>query len=226
LKFLLTNDDGIDAPGLAALERIAQQLGETVTVAPDGPISGCSHSVTTHRALELSSQHSNRHALSGTPADCTRVGLMHLEGEIDWVLSGVNLGGNLGADVYHSGTIAAAREAALLGKPAIALSQYRASREPVDWQRTASWAEAVIRQVLDLPTRPGEFWNINFPHVSDEMPPVVFCPLDPYPMPIEFAVEDGRLRYAASYQQRLRRPGHDVDHCFSGQIAVTQLSLR
>jgi len=227
MKILLTNDDGIDAPGLSALEAAVREFGEPLVVAPHEPLSGCSHRVTVHRPLELVSRGRGRHMLDGTPVDCTRVGLVHVADDIDWVVSGINAGGNLGADVYMSGTVAAAREAALLGKPAIAISQYRSRRAPIDWQRASRWAREIISALLKRPHQPGRFWNVNLPdvNVDGDVPPIVFCPLDPHPMPIRFAHEAGKLRYAATYQERRQRPGRDVQVCFSGQIAATELSL-
>lgn len=226
MQLLLTNDDGIDAPGLAALERAAARFGELVVLAPLEHHSGCSHRVTTDRSLGLTSLGGRRHHLDGTPTDCTRVGLSHCCPQADWVLSGINDGGNLGADVYHSGTVAAVREAALLGKPGIAFSQYRRRGIQADWQRAAGWTEQVLELLLAKPLAAGCFWNVNFPCCdSSDTPEVVDCPLDPHPLPVEYRLEDGRLHYQGNYHGRLRNPGSDVDVCFSGRIAVTQIRL-
>jgi len=227
MKFLLTNDDGIDAPGLATLERALLQLGDVIVVAPDEHLSGCSHQATVRRPLQLSERDANRFALDGTPVDCTRVGLSHLAEDIDWVISGVNAGGNLGADVYMSGTVAAVREAALLGKPGIAISQFVSHRRQLFWERAEAWSVQVIQRLLREPHEAGCFWNVNLPDPDDPQgdPQVVVCPLDPHPMPIRFTEEDGRLHYRATYQERQRQAGCDVDVCFSGSIALTQLRL-
>src|SRR5262245_53768028 len=124
MKLLLTNDDGIDAPGLRALLAAAQPLGEPVVVAPARAHSGCSHRVTTDGPFRVAAR-PDGFAVEGTPADCVRVALHDVAPDIAWVLSGINAGGNLGADVYHSGTVAAVREAVLHGLPGVALSQYR-----------------------------------------------------------------------------------------------------
>lgn len=226
MKFLLTNDDGIDAPGLAALAAALEGLGHRVTVAPHEHLSGCSHQATTHRPLELTKLAADRHMLTGTPVDCTRVGLAHLAPDVDWVVSGINAGGNLGADVYLSGTVAAVREAALLGRPGIALSQYVRSRWPIDWGPAVAMAGTVVRELLQRPTAPGTFWNVNLPEIElDGTAPMHDCPLDPNPLPVAFHSEDGRLHYRGKYQDRARTAGCDVDVCFSGRIAVTQLRL-
>src|SRR5215213_1928679 len=156
MRFLITNDDGIHAPGIEALAAAASTLGETIVVAPDEHLSGCSHRATTHRPLKVTEIHDRWHMIDGSPADCARVGLTHLGGDISFVLSGINEGGNLGADVYLSGTVAAAREAALLGVPAIALSQYH-RRGTIDWQRAGAWAVRVIEKLIRQPNEPGVF---------------------------------------------------------------------
>ena len=125
MKLLLSNDDGIDAPGLEALLTAARTIGEPIVVAPAGPQSGVSHAVTSHGPLRVERRGEGRFAVHGTPADCTRVGLLKLVPEAEWVLSGINHGGNLGADVHYSGTVAAVREAVLHGWPGVAVSHYR-----------------------------------------------------------------------------------------------------
>src|SRR5262245_36371129 len=104
MKLLLTNDDGIDAPGLGALLAAAAGVGEPVVVAPLDAHSGCSHRVTTHGPIRVERRGPGRFAVAGTPADCVRVGLHDLAPDAGWVLAGINAGGNLGADVWHSGT--------------------------------------------------------------------------------------------------------------------------
>lgn len=228
VKFLVTNDDGFDAPGLAALIAAIDPLGEVLVVAPHQHLSGCSHAATTSRALELITRAPQRHQLDGTPVDCTRVALAHLAPEIDWVVSGINAGGNLGHDVYLSGTVAAVREAALLGKPGIAVSQYVARRWPIDWETAACWTSEIVRELMRRPQRPGLFWNVNLPDLEAgaALPPWVDCPLDPGALPVRYELEEeGRLRYRARYQDRSRVPACDVDVCFSGRIAVTALTV-
>jgi 5'-nucleotidase len=117
MHFLLTNDDGIDAPGLQALAEAAAPLGELTVAAPVAALSGCSHRVTTDTPFRVCRRQPSRYAVEGTPADCVRVGLHRLVPGATAVLSGINAGGNLGADVHHSGTVAAVREAVLHGWP-------------------------------------------------------------------------------------------------------------
>jgi 5'-nucleotidase len=226
MKLLLTNDDGIDAPGLAALLAAARPLGEPVIVAPTGAHSGCSHRVTTDGPIRVESRPAG-FAVAGTPADCVRLALHDIAPDAAWVLAGINAGGNLGADVYHSGTVAAAREAVLHGVPGIALSHYRKRGLEIDWARAAAWAAPVLRELTGRPWRPGLLWNVNLPHPGPGAPDpeVVFCPLDPAPLPLTFRRDGDLWHYAGDYHNRRRAPGADVDVCFRGRIAVTAMQL-
>ena len=228
MTFLLTNDDGVDAPGIATLQRAIEPLGRFVVIAPDRHLSGCSHQATTSRPLELTQLSADRYALDGSPVDCARVGLTRVAPDARWVLSGVNEGGNLGADVYLSGTVAAAREACLLGASAVAISQY-VRRRPIDWQQTGHWARHVIEMLLDRPPERGSFWNVNLPQPDEavgDVPQCVFCPFDPHPLPVGYEMLDGKLHYRGSYHGRQRASGHDIEVCFSGRIAITRIVLR
>jgi 5'-nucleotidase len=227
MKLLLTNDDGIDAPGLQALFEAASQFGHPRVVAPVAALSGCSHRVTTDRPLRYIPRQAGRYAVEGTPADCVRLARHQLAPDAAWVLSGINSGGNLGADVYHSGTVAAVREAVLHGWPGVALSQYRRRGLETDWHQAAAWVVRVLRQVLGQPWTPGTFWNVNLPHLEpgSAEPEIAFCPLEPGPLPLSFREQDGQFHYDGNYHQRSRTPGSDVDVCFGGRIAVTRLTL-
>jgi 5'-nucleotidase len=227
MRLILTNDDGIDAPGLAALARAASEFGEAVIIAPDGPQSGCGHAVTTHKSVCVRRDPDGGIAVAGTPADCVRLALHHLAGPCDWLLSGINAGGNLGADVFVSGTVAAAREAALHGTPAIALSHYLARGRPVDWSAASARAARVLRLLLNRPWSPGTFWNVNLPHPEpgSAEPGIVFCPLDTSPLPLMYRVEGDEAHYQGDYHSRAYKPGTDVAVCFGGAIAVTLVSL-
>lgn len=228
MKFLLTNDDGIEAEGLAALQLAARALGNCTVVAPDEHLSGCSHAVTTHQPLLLKTREEGRHSLDGKPVDCTRIGLSHVAPDVDWVLSGINAGGNLGADIYISGTVAAAREAALMGRQAIAISQYRGRDREIDWQTAGLWTAEVLRVLTARPLPQGKFWNVNLPHLvaGAPAPEMVYCKLDPHPLPVEYRQEvGGTFHYAGVYHSRARVAERDVDVCFSGRIACCELGL-
>jgi 5'-nucleotidase len=227
MRFLLTNDDGITAPGIRALESAARALGEVVVVAPVACHSGCGHRVTTDQAIRLERWGPEHLALHGTPADCVRVALHEGKPRVDWVLAGINAGANLGADVHHSGTVAAVREAVLNGRPGVALSYYRRRGQEFDWDRAAGWALLVLRDLLSRPRVPGTFWNVNLPHLNstDPDPALVDCPLDSGPLPLSYRRDGDLLHYDGDYHGRARQPGSDVDVCFGGQIAVSRLSL-
>jgi 5'-nucleotidase len=227
MRFLVTNDDGIDAPGLEALLQAAQQVGEPIVAAPAEALSGCSHRVTTNQPIRIFANRPNRWTVHGTPADCVRIALHQLATEATCVLAGINAGGNLGADVYHSGTVAAVREAVLHGRPGIAVSHYHKKGLPINWPRAVSWVVPLLRELVEQPWTPGTFWNINLPHLEPEAhpPEVVYCPLDPLPLPLSFR-QDGEFHYYdGDYHQRPRQKGSDVDVCFGGKIAVTRMTL-
>jgi 5'-nucleotidase len=228
MKLLLSNDDGIDAAGLEALRLAAESLGEIVIAAPAGPQSGVSHAVTWEGAVKIDTRGTNRFAVHGTPADCARVGLLKLAPDAKWILSGINHGGNLGADVHYSGTVAAVREAVLHGWPGIALSHYRKDGWEFNWARAAKWTAPILADVMSRPVEPGLFYNVNLPHLddSDPDPEVVFCPLDPNPLPLSYRHEgDASLFYDGDYHTRQRNTGTDVDVCFNGKISVTAVRL-
>src|SRR6478735_1135821 len=188
MKFLLTNDDGIDAAGLEALRGAALTLGDPVVVAPAGPQSGVSHAVTWHEGVRIEPRGDKRYAIHGTPADCVRLGLLKVVPDAKWILSGINHGANLGADVHYSGTVAAVREAVLHGWPGIAVSHYRKSGVAYDWERAARWVTPVLKDLLAREIEPGLFYNINLPNLPPEAesPEVVWCALDPNPLPLNY----------------------------------------
>jgi 5'-nucleotidase len=228
MRILLTNDDGIDAPGLQALVQAATQFGRVIVAAPAAAHSGCGHRVTTDAPFAVTEVAAGRFAVAGTPADCVRVALHDLAPGVDWVLSGVNAGGNLGADVYHSGTVAAVREAALHGVRGVALSHYFRRGAIPDWARAARWVLPVLRDLLNRPHAAGTFWNVNLPHLDANAadPRLVQCPIDPSPLPLNFRRDGNLYRYNGDYHGRPRVAGGDVDVCFAGNIAVSLCPLR
>jgi 5'-nucleotidase len=228
MKFLLSNDDGIEARGLEALTVAARPFGDLVVVAPALPQSGMSHVVTWEGGVQLEARGEGRFAVHGTPADCTRLGLLRAAPDARWVLSGINHGANLGADVYYSGTVAAVREAVLHGWPGIAFSQYLQDNIVVDWERTSRWAARVLEMLLARPIASGLFYNVNFPALSSAAaePEIVFASLDPNPLPLSYRHEENnRHHYDGIYASRRRTAGSDVDECFNGRIAVTEVRL-
>ncbi len=223
MKIIVTNDDGINAPGIDVLRRVCAQWGEAIVVAPREGHSGMGHRVTTDSSIPVEQIASDRYCVDGTPADCTRIALTCLFPDADWLFSGINRGGNLGADTYISGTVAAAREAALLGYPALSISHYVKRGQTLNWNAAEARATQAIEYVLANPPGDRRFWNINLPHPTDDLAAseLVLCGLDPSPLGVRFFKEDAGYRYNGDYHQRPRVPGSDVDRCFSDHISVT-----
>ncbi|NJR49438.1 MAG: 5'/3'-nucleotidase SurE [Leptolyngbyaceae cyanobacterium CSU_1_3] len=224
MTLILTNDDGIDAPGIRALLQAVN--GEGVVVAPRDHQSGCGHQVTTTQPIAVHQRAERAFAIAGTPADCVRIALNHLSPEASFVLSGINAGGNMGADVYISGTVAAVREAAFHRIPGAAISQYKKGKVPIDWELSAFWTAKVLRTLRDRPYEPGTFWNVNLPYLeAGKDVAIVFCKPCTQPLPVDFRIEGHEFYYCGEYAKRKRDQGSDVDVCLSGNIAVTQLNL-
>lgn len=230
---LISNDDGIDAPSLHALADAIESNARTdvLVVAPERQRSAASHAITLHKPLRLKKHAPRRFSLSGTPVDCVYVGMHKLaERRPTLVLSGINVGFNMGADVFYSGTVAAAREGALRGIRSVAFSIEHARHR--DLQAGVQFCKALIEQILfsDVPgVSAGSLLNVNLPAITDT----------------RFAwTRLGRREYADDVQERLDPRGHpyywiggggivDAEHepgtdCFalaSGIVSITPLSL-
>ncbi|MCB2072422.1 MAG: 5'/3'-nucleotidase SurE [Novosphingobium sp.] len=173
MRILLTNDDGIGAPGLYVLEKIAARLSDDIWIcAPSEEQSGAGHSLTLTRPVRLHEHAPKRFSVSGTPTDAVTMALKKLlPAPPDLILSGVNRGANLGDDVTYSGTVSAAFEGALAGVRSIALSQVY-SREGlghgISFEAAEFWGEKVLRPLLDAPFAERTLVNINFPPLPAE----------------------------------------------------------
>lgn len=226
MQFLLTNDDGIEAAGLRLLEEVLCAHGPVMVVAPREEQSGVGHRVTTRGELVLTQPSEQRYALSGTPADCTRVALRVLGAKADWVLSGLNHGGNLGVDIHMSGTVAAAREAAIWGIQAIAISQVINVKHPPDKARIHALTASVVASLLARPLPPGQFYNVNLPFSPEsDAPELVFCGPDPSPHDVRYSRDSDSLRYAGVFLDRGRKPDSDVDVLLRGKVSISVLSI-
>ncbi len=228
LKIVLTNDDGIVAPGLDALNRCVRRLGDIVIVAPQHPQSGIAHRVTTRDPIRIDQVAANRHRVAGTPADCARIALKVIAPDAGWLIAGINPGANLGSDVYNSGTVAAAREAAILGYRAIAVSQYIAKDQKVDWPVTGKHAGPVLQMLLSRDLASGHFWNVNLPHpiYKNSKLAYEFCELDTHPHNYAYHQNGNELTYKGTIHDRPRDSGKDVAVCFDeGRIAITRLAV-
>ncbi len=180
MTILLTNDDGLHAPGLAEMARALPSRLSRQCVAPLQEQSGMSHALTMNRPLRVLESGDGRWAVDGTPVDCVYVAIHKLLPEVpSLVVSGINLGANLGDDVFYSGTVGAAREAALCGIPALAVSldMTDASERPY-FETASTFALAVITAMesSDLPS--GVFLNLNVPNRPlEQVNGLVVCPL-------------------------------------------------
>ena len=176
MRILITNDDGIHAPGLAVLERIAAQLSDDITVvAPEMDQSGVAHSLSVNDPLRLRKIGETRYAVKGTPTDCVIMGMKHIlaEKKVDLVLSGINSGQNVAEDVTYSGTIAGAIEGTILGVPSIALSQAYGhhaygGRDAIQWGCAETHGPGIIRKVLAAGFEADVVINVNFPACPPE----------------------------------------------------------
>ena len=185
MRILLTNDDGIHAPGIAALHAAIHDMGEVVTIAPADAQSAAGHGITFHTPLMVAEVSPNAHmkgfAVDGRPADCVKVGLRRIWPDLfgdgalpDIVISGMNSGANVGINVIYSGTVAAAVESAFLGVPAIAVSLHIGGGAP-HWRRAAEIARHAINQVMKHRIEPHSVININIPrtHTAEcALPPM------------------------------------------------------
>lgn len=167
-RVLLTNDDGIDAPGMAVLEEIATELAKEVwVVAPEHDQSGQSHAISLHHALRITERGERRFGVTGTPGDCAAMGICHLmkDDPPELVLSGVNRGLNLGLETVFSGTVGGAMTAMMLGVPAIALSQAFTDRRNVPWNTARTLGAGTIRKLLAIGWGENSCLNVNFPPI-------------------------------------------------------------
>jgi 5'-nucleotidase len=168
MRILLTNDDGINAPGLVTLETIARQLSDDIwIVAPSEEQSGAGHSLTLTRPLRIRQHGERRYSVTGTPTDSVMLALGKvMDAKPDLILSGVNRGANLAEDVTYSGTVAAAMEGTLAGIRSIALSQAYTREgvgDDVSFAAAQEWGAKVLRPLLDVPLPTNTLLNVNFP---------------------------------------------------------------
>ena len=238
MRILITNDDGIHAPGLEVLERIAAQLSDDVyTVAPESDQSGVAHSLSLSDPLRLREISERRFAVRGTPTDCVIMGVRNIlrDRKPDLILSGVNRGQNVAEDVTYSGTIAGAMEGTILGIPSIALSQAYGpvtGRVAPHWETAATHAPALLTKLIAQGMPPGVLLNVNFPDCPpDEVAGVgVSCQ---GVRSAELIGIDPRLdgRGIPYYWIAFRRggytpgPGTDLEALAAKKISVTPLRL-
>jgi 5'-nucleotidase len=172
MRILLTNDDGVHAPGLKILEAIARTLSDDIwIVAPAEENSGAGHSLTLSKPVRIRKHGPQHYSVSGTPTDSVMLalGVLMKDAKPDLILSGVNRGANLGDDITYSGTVSAAMEGVLAGVRSIALSQVYSKEgmaDAVPFATAEAWGERVLRPILNMPFEPRVLVNINFPAVA------------------------------------------------------------
>jgi len=230
MNILLTNDDGIFAPGLAAIYRELVKIGDVTVVAPAASRSGTSHSVTFNRPLvcnkvDVNGQFSG-YSIEGSPADCVKLAVMQLcEHPIDLLVSGINNGANAGINIYYSGTVAAAMEGVLLGIPSVAMSV--AAEEQMDYAAAAGFCIQILKELM--PIKQGAVVNINIPLLSQGRPkgikvvPQSNKAFDEYY--IEQKNEKGQIVFQlAGEPHPLEDPAADIVALIEGYISVTALA--
>ncbi len=237
MRILLTNDDGINAPGLYVLEKIAAQLSDDIWIcAPSEEQSGAGHSLTLTRPVRLRKHAEKRFSVTGTPTDSVTMALKHLMPEPpDLILSGVNRGANLGDDVTYSGTVAAAMEGTLGGIRAVALSQVYAREgagKEVSFDAAEEWGAKVLKPLMQVPFADRTFININFPPVSADAVKGIKVVRQGFHDYGRGSVVKGRDPRGFSYywfglHGVQQTPGHDTDLevIADGYITVTPLQL-
>ena len=227
VNIVATNDDGYDQPGLTALVQAITPLGDVTVVAPATAQSNVGHRVTLREPIRVDQVAADTYVVHATPADCSRLAIKELVPDVDWVIAGINPGANLGSDVYQSGTVAAAREATILGVRAAAVSQYIAAGQTVDWLAAKAQVARCLAALVKHPLAPGRFWNINLPSplAADADPGYRICPQDIHPHNYRYIKDNGTYRYEGVIHDRPRSADSDVDVCFGGAISVTRLEI-
>jgi 5'-nucleotidase len=237
MRILLTNDDGIDAPGLHALREIASQLSDDVwVVAPETNQSGASHSLSMHEPLRLRSIDERAFAVRGTPTDSVIMGVRHVlkDKAPDLVLSGINRGANMAEDVTYSGTCAGAFEGTILGIRSIALSQAFgfSGGKSLKWQTALAHGPGLIRKLLAAEWMPSCVMNVNFPdREPDEVAGTMVTVQgrrDAGMLQIEERHDTwGNPYYWLAFERRRSSAaeGTDLAAIYAGYISVTPLSL-
>ncbi len=238
MRILLTNDDGIDAPGLHALRQIASELSDDVwVVAPEVNKSGAGHSLSLNEPLRMREINDRTFAVRGTPTDCVIMGVRHVikDKRPDLVLSGVNRGANMAEDVTYSGTIAGAFEGTTIGIRSIAMSQAYGGIESGQnprWECAITHGPNVVRKLLSIDWPPGVLMNVNFPAVGpDEIEGLAITTQGKREQDLLSidARHDtwGTPYYWLAYERRRSKTveGTDLWAIYNGHISVTPLSM-
>jgi len=238
MRILCTNDDGIHAPGLAILERIARRFTDDVwVIAPESEQSGASRALTLTAPIRVREAGEKRFAVTGTPTDCVLLGVQDImpDERPDLVLSGVNRGQNIAEDVTMSGTIAGAMQGMQLGIPAVAFSQARGFRsidEPIPWETAEAFGPGVLNTLLKQGWPKGVVMNVNFPDRPPEAVEEVEVTRQGFrDQHVLYADKRTDLRGQAYYWLGFRNKastpedGTDLSAIYNGRISVTPLHI-
>ena len=237
MRILVTNDDGVHADGLFALQQALRAVGDVFIVAPERQQSATGHAITLHKPLRLTPvklrDGTPAFGSNGTPSDCATLGVLEvMGGEVDLVVSGINHGPNLGWDVHYSGTVSAAIEATVMGKPSLAVSVADWSSE-IHWDTAARFAVTLAQTVRANPLPPYTILNVNVPNVA------------PHDVKGVLVTTQGRRQYVDRIEKRAdplgrpyywlggslaqeaagAEPGTDVRAVADGYISVTPVHL-
>ena len=237
MRILVTNDDGINAPGLKVLEEIAARLSDDVwVVAPETNQSGASHSLTLHEPLRCREVGERRYAVRGTPTDCVIMGVRHilLDKPPALVLSGVNCGTNIAEDVTYSGTIAGAIEGALLGIRSFAMSLAIGFDQEgaIHWETPLAYGPKIVQRLLDANLPECIVMNVNFPDLAPEAVAGISIARqgrrDQNNLHIDKRLDTwGNPYFWFGFERRKSNPaeGTDLWTIYKGQISVTPLHV-
>ena len=221
---LISNDDGVNAPGIIYLSDLMKDVGKVVVVAPSHEMSASSHAVTLKKPLFVEKVSSDMYSVSGTPADCILVDLLHiLKKSPDYILSGINLGQNLGEDVFYSGTVAAAREGALYGIKSAAFSIVVDNRdETVHFESAALIARDIVKKILGaLPQ--GVLLNVNIPNLPfDEIKGIRITKLSTRRY-VDVVKEEGGVIVLGGKPIWKMEEGTDIVAVKEGYVSITPL---
>ncbi len=239
MRFLITNDDGFDAPGLAALYSALCTIGDIDVVAPAECHSAKGHAVNTRNGIRVDRQtmepFGEIHIAHASPADCVRLGLRGLNLDPpDFVIAGINPGANLGVDLYYSGTAAAAREAAIMRVPSLAVSRYIEPNGLINWQELSNHVRRIVGKLISHEYRlpEGQFWNVNFPAIPDDQHPgeIAIAPMGLFSHAVDFECKQTGdnttiLQYSSDFRCRAITGNCDISHVLDGHITATPVDL-
>jgi 5'-nucleotidase len=230
MKILITNDDGIQSPGILSLRDILSRDHDVWVMAPDGDRSGYSHSITLKEPVKIKQKEPRLFSCSGTPVDCIVYGQGgYLEEEFDVILSGINIGPNMGTDILYSGTAAAARQGALKNTPSIAISMNKFV-PPFDFDSISEYISTSLEKLVSL-WEEGCFLNMNFPEKMDVTSEMKWC------RPARRIYKDEVVMFQSPRDegtycflkgnliQSENEEGSDVKAVQSGHVSISAISL-